>query len=348
MRTSASGDFGFGLAILPSRSPRHPVHWPSGSATDRARRRRCGREWLRAPTPGQTRSSSMCAVILLEERRQPPLRRLLAQAASRNGGRQVSFGCIGADRRSREWTRSPTLETRYILAERRNNADRLDAGNGFGWKRVEAHTLIDVDEVDADCGSPEPELGPRRRSQSEACRCSSCSIASWCLQLDDLGHDASLAAGRKKQTMGSTQILRNCSKLKLSCDILHNARLVRPASFPGSGARGKPVGGGKGLGVDYVTVACRVAAPAASGLLKLVDRRPRSYVLTEDGKGIAAIGAQMEEIAFAVERAGNGQRSRTSTGRSSIGAPPSLARQYPDCSSADAVAQGSIQASSSS
>src|SRR5260370_41413563 len=59
----------------------------------------------------------------------------------------------------------------------------------------------------------------------------------------------------------------------------------------------------RGLGVDHVTVARRVAALEASISLKLVDRRPRSYVLTEDGKRIAAIGAQMEETAFAVERA---------------------------------------------
>lgn len=80
----------------------------------------------------------------------------------------------------------------------------------------------------------------------------------------------------------------------------------------------------RALGVDHVTVARRVAALEASMSLKLVDRRPRSYVLTEDGKRIAAIGAQMEEIAFAVERAARASKPELD-GEISISAPPSLA-----------------------
>jgi DNA-binding transcriptional LysR family regulator len=96
----------------------------------------------------------------------------------------------------------------------------------------------------------------------------------------------------------------------------------------------------KSLGVDHVTVARRVAALEASVSLKLVDRRPRSYVLTEDGKRIATLGRPMEEIAFAVERAAQASKPDIG-GEISISAPPSLAnlliapkliqlrRQYP-------------------
>lgn len=78
------------------------------------------------------------------------------------------------------------------------------------------------------------------------------------------------------------------------------------------------------LGVDHVTVARRVAALEATLSIKLVDRRPRSYVLTDDGRRIAAIGAPMEEIAFAVERAAQASKPEIG-GEISISAPPSLA-----------------------
>jgi len=80
----------------------------------------------------------------------------------------------------------------------------------------------------------------------------------------------------------------------------------------------------RSLGVDHVTVARRVAALEAATSLKLVDRRPRSYTLTEDGKRIAAIGAPMEGTAFAVERAAQAAKPGIS-GQISISAPPSLA-----------------------
>jgi DNA-binding transcriptional LysR family regulator len=78
------------------------------------------------------------------------------------------------------------------------------------------------------------------------------------------------------------------------------------------------------LGVDHVTVARRVAALEASIALKLVDRRPRSYVLTEDGTRIAALGQSMEDAAFAVERAAQSAKAGID-GEISISAPPSLA-----------------------
>ena len=80
----------------------------------------------------------------------------------------------------------------------------------------------------------------------------------------------------------------------------------------------------RSLKVDHVTVARRVAALETSMSLKLVDRRPRSYELTEDGKRIAKIGAPMAETAFAVERAVQASKSEIG-GEIAISAPPSLA-----------------------
>jgi DNA-binding transcriptional LysR family regulator len=80
----------------------------------------------------------------------------------------------------------------------------------------------------------------------------------------------------------------------------------------------------RALGVDHVTVARRVAALEISTALKLVDRRARSYTLTDDGRRIAAAASAMEEAAFGVERAMQAAKPGIS-GEVSISAPPSLA-----------------------
>jgi DNA-binding transcriptional LysR family regulator len=67
-----------------------------------------------------------------------------------------------------------------------------------------------------------------------------------------------------------------------------------------------------------------VAALEASLGLKLVDRRPRSYVLTADGERIAALAARMEEASFAVDRAVRAVQP-VLAGEVSISAPPLLA-----------------------
>lgn len=78
------------------------------------------------------------------------------------------------------------------------------------------------------------------------------------------------------------------------------------------------------LKVDHATIARRISALENSLNLKLVDRRPRSYVLTENGQRIAALGAKMEDEAFAVGRAAMaGQLDLT--GEVSISAPPTMA-----------------------
>jgi DNA-binding transcriptional LysR family regulator len=78
------------------------------------------------------------------------------------------------------------------------------------------------------------------------------------------------------------------------------------------------------LRVDHATVARRVAALEAEAGLKLIDRRARSYQLTEDGKRIAATAMPMEEAAFAVGRAVQAAKPGL-CGEVSISSPPSLA-----------------------
>jgi DNA-binding transcriptional LysR family regulator len=78
------------------------------------------------------------------------------------------------------------------------------------------------------------------------------------------------------------------------------------------------------LGVDHATVARRVAALEAETGLKLIDRRARSYQLTDDGRRIAATAMPMEEAAFAVGRAVQAAKPGL-RGEVSISSPPSLA-----------------------
>ncbi|MCQ6256718.1 LysR family transcriptional regulator [Pseudomonas sp. Q11] len=78
------------------------------------------------------------------------------------------------------------------------------------------------------------------------------------------------------------------------------------------------------LKVDHATVARRISALEGSLNLKLVDRRPRSYVITEDGERIAQLGRRMESESFAVQRTAlAGQESYT--GEVIVSAPPALA-----------------------
>ncbi|RON51876.1 LysR family transcriptional regulator [Pseudomonas frederiksbergensis] len=83
-------------------------------------------------------------------------------------------------------------------------------------------------------------------------------------------------------------------------------------------------GAARALKVDHATVARRISALESSLNLKLVDRRPRSYVITEDGERIAQLGRRMESESFAVQRSAlAGQDSYA--GEVTISAPPALA-----------------------
>lgn len=79
----------------------------------------------------------------------------------------------------------------------------------------------------------------------------------------------------------------------------------------------------KKLGVDHVTVARRIASLEASLQLKLVDRRPRAYVLTNEGIRAGEFAEQMLLSAFALENfASAGQQEID--GQVVVAAPPAL------------------------
>ncbi|MDF9773159.1 LysR family transcriptional regulator [Pseudomonas baetica] len=83
-------------------------------------------------------------------------------------------------------------------------------------------------------------------------------------------------------------------------------------------------GAARKLKVDHATVARRISALESSLNVKLVDRRPRSYVITEDGERIAQLGRRMENESFAVQRTAlAGQESYA--GEVTVSAPPALA-----------------------
>lgn len=56
------------------------------------------------------------------------------------------------------------------------------------------------------------------------------------------------------------------------------------------------------LGVDHATVSRRIAQLEQNLKLKLVDRRPRTYILTPDGERLAQVVARMMEETFSIER----------------------------------------------
>lgn len=83
-------------------------------------------------------------------------------------------------------------------------------------------------------------------------------------------------------------------------------------------------GAARALKVDHVTVARRVAALEHATALKLVDRRARSYTLTEEGRRIATLAAPMQDAVHAVERTAQAARPGLG-GKVTISAPPTLA-----------------------
>ncbi|MBZ6388692.1 LysR family transcriptional regulator [Pantoea piersonii] len=83
----------------------------------------------------------------------------------------------------------------------------------------------------------------------------------------------------------------------------------------------------KKLGVDHATVARRIASLEASVNLRLVDRRPRAYVLTEDGRQIAHYGEQMNASAYSLERYSSAEQSAVE-GDVVVAAPPAFIASF--------------------
>lgn len=78
------------------------------------------------------------------------------------------------------------------------------------------------------------------------------------------------------------------------------------------------------LGVDHATVARRIAALEAALQLKLVDRRQRNYVLTDDGRRVSTFGNQMNLASFALERFAGGEQDQVQ-GEVVVSLPPAFA-----------------------
>ncbi|EMY8120831.1 LysR family transcriptional regulator [Acinetobacter baumannii] len=95
------------------------------------------------------------------------------------------------------------------------------------------------------------------------------------------------------------------------------------------------------LGVDHATVARRIAQLEDNLKLKLVDRRPRTYILTSEGERLAKIVTRMMEETFSIERLAQAGQQEIS-GVVSVSLPPATAahlvmphlgkfyRQYPE------------------
>ena len=79
----------------------------------------------------------------------------------------------------------------------------------------------------------------------------------------------------------------------------------------------------KRLGVDHATVARRISSLEASLQLKLVDRRPRAYALTEQGLRVGEFAEQMLASSFALEHFASADQ-HTVEGEVVIAAPPAL------------------------
>lgn len=75
------------------------------------------------------------------------------------------------------------------------------------------------------------------------------------------------------------------------------------------------------LSVDHATVARRIAQLEQNLKLKLVDRRPRTYVLTSEGEQLAQVVARMMEETFSIERLALAGQQEV-TGTVSISMPP--------------------------
>lgn len=97
-------------------------------------------------------------------------------------------------------------------------------------------------------------------------------------------------------------------------DLRHFAALARERSLSGAARR---------LAVDHATVGRRISALETALGLKLVDRRPRAYVLTAEGERIAALATRMEADAFAIARAARAVKPGLA-GEVSVSAPPAL------------------------
>lgn len=86
-------------------------------------------------------------------------------------------------------------------------------------------------------------------------------------------------------------------------------------------------GAARHLKVDHATVSRRIKALESALQVELVERLPKSYRLTPIGERVIACATQIEESAFAIERAVRAEQSPL-VGRVTVSAPPVLAANF--------------------
>src|ERR1700719_2548523 len=236
--------------------------------------------------------------------------------------RKISLRCVGADRRAGIGNAIAGLKGSDSRADRGDDAHPFHAEYRSRRQRVKPHALVDIDKVHADRGLANPYLVGQRRRKLD------------CHVLELIGPPGRPYSDRSHH--GNTPFVMReplCSRPRL-CEIPQNCAYdvtlctmsdwENLRHFVVLAREGTLSGAARRLGVDHATVARRVAALEAETGLKLVDRRARSYQLTDDGRRIAATAMPMEEAAFAVGRAVQAAKPGL-RGEVSISSPPSLA-----------------------
>ncbi|MBA1203284.1 LysR family transcriptional regulator [Pseudomonas capeferrum] len=97
-------------------------------------------------------------------------------------------------------------------------------------------------------------------------------------------------------------------------DLRHFCAFVREGSLSAAA---------RTLGVDHATVGRRISSLEASLDLKLIDRRPRAFVLTEEGLRVGEMAEQMNASSFALERYADSGQQRVE-GEVVLSAPPAF------------------------
>lgn len=86
-------------------------------------------------------------------------------------------------------------------------------------------------------------------------------------------------------------------------------------------------GAARSLNVDHTTVGRRLTALEAALQVRLVDRLPRRWTLTDTGRCVLQLGAEMEANAFSIERATRAEHSPV-VGKVTVSAPPVLVSNF--------------------
>ena len=102
-------------------------------------------------------------------------------------------------------------------------------------------------------------------------------------------------------------------------DLRHFVALADAGTLSGAARR---------LRVDHATIGRRVASLEGALGIRLIDRLPRRYVLTEAGQQIAALAGEVNERAYAIERVARGSQVLTVSGRVTLSAPPIFASHF--------------------